>query len=210
MNSKTAIIGACIGVALLLGALVSAYYFPTDLSRLLTALQLVGAVVALLVAARTLLTPKVEREGTERISETSAHVAKFNGIKSELEDLTKAISEVCGGIGEDALKAYEQKFLSGQRTVYIKFLTAGSGVVLRKKFLGKSASDQFARRMGTYNTSVRKAFKLGDGPVTLPDDLAITGLGRVFLAVNAALAPDEKTAQLYIRQLQDLEGGQAA
>jgi hypothetical protein len=207
MNSKTAIIGACIGVALLLGALVSAYYFPTDLSRLLTALQLVGAVVALLVAARTLLTPKVEREGTERISETSIHAARFNSIKNELEDLTKGISEVCGGIGPDALKGYEERFKSGQRTAYVKFLTADSGAVLRKKFLGKSSTEQFAKRLGTYNNQVRLTFELGDGPVTPPRDLAITALGRVFLAVNAALAPDEIMAQFYINQLKGLEGG---
>jgi hypothetical protein len=140
-----------------------------------TSLQLVGAVVALMVAVRGLFMAKQERGVDLKVAASAVQLQRWNGVKGELEDLTKGISEVCGGIGEEKLREYQASFASGQRTAYVKFLTAGSGDVLRRKFRGASSGPQFAKRLGTYDQTVRKAFSLGDGRVQLPDDLAISG-----------------------------------
>ena len=213
MTARKQVITSLVIVALLCGAVLTAYLAPTDLARALSAIQFTGAAITVAwVAYQFLLKDKeiagarAQAEEKKKADHLQSIFKKFDLAKEALQDLTQGIAEARGGMGDELLRDYKSRFASGDRNAFVPLLTAGSGAVLRKIVLAQPKNDKLLRRLGTFKQTTMTACDLSSDSAEVPDVLALNGLGRVYLAVCAALAPNDQAAQTFIDALKKIEG----
>lgn len=171
----------------------------------MNAVQWIGTLSALIWVVYQGVLQQWELRQSRQTADRENILQIFNLIKPDLEDLTRSIELVTGGMGDPKQNEYERRFLGGERTAYVPLLTAKNGERIRKILNSKPADDQLRRRLRTYATMFRPLHTLAEKDDLFSSIVRSSPHGRVYLAINAALASDEEEAKSFIKKLAELD-----
>lgn len=182
-----------LAVAIALGAMTTADRW-TDLA------QAAGTIGALIWLVFTGLYQADQFQATERATNRQVALQGFQLVRDDLEDLMKAIETEMDKLGQRTAD-YATRFANGERTAYVKPLTANNGARLRGIVSSPTSRPQLRRLLSTYVATFEPVLALAGRDAGLSTILEGAAHGRVYFAIKAALAADDAKAKVWFDKL---------